>query len=230
MTFKPDNMKILLESFLGNPNIGLFGFVNNSICILPRDSSPSFVEKCKRIFKVKVIKTSIAGTSLAGVFCVGLNNTILLPKIVFDNEVSILKKTGLKVMVVDTDLTALGNNIVMNEHAALINPDFPKTIDKIIEKNLKIKVFRQKILGFHNVGAFICLNDKGGLVHPDIEDKELKKLEKIFKIPLIHATVNLGSPFIKSGILTNNNGVIVGKQTRGMELTFIQEGLGVVRN
>jgi translation initiation factor 6 len=221
-------MKILLDSFLGNPNIGLFAFATDKICLVPKDASPTFVKNCSDVFNVKVEKVSIAGTSLIGIFCNGFENNILVPKITFDYEVTHLKKLGLNVIILDSDFTAFGNNMIMNDKIAVIGKDYDIKMANQLKKHLNIKVLRQSILEYNNIGSFIALNNKGGLVHPDISDKEKKWLEKTFSLPFQHATVNLGSPYIKSGILINNNGAIIGNMTRGMELSFIQEGLGFV--
>lgn len=222
-------MRIGLESFLGNSNIGLFGFVTDGICLVPTSSSQNFQQKCRDVFNVSVNEISLVGTDLIGVFCVGYGKNILVPKIAFPVEIKKLKELGLNVIVIDSNFTALGNNMIINEKSAVISPEYNDTVVKQIETALKIKVHRKSLLGFKNPGSIVVINEYGGLVHPDISDAELKWLEEIFELKFVRATVNIGSPFIKSGLLTNKFGVLVGLQTKGIELSFIQEGLGVVQ-
>jgi len=218
-------MKISRESFQGNSNIGLFVFATNKYCIVPNEASETLKKRLKEVLGVKIVQTNIAGTPLVGVFCVGYKNKLFVPKIAFEDEIEKLEKAGIKVTVIDSDLTALGNNIVMNENKILANTEF----DKKSFKKIKMDVEFKEINKFPNVGSIITINSFGGVVHPDISPKELKFLEEYFELPFMRATVNLGSPFLKSGIVANDNGVIVGDQTRGMELTYIQQGLGVVK-
>ncbi len=222
-------MRIALDSFHGNPNVGLFVFATDDICLIPRGSTDGFKKRVKEILQVEVIETSIAGTSLIGVFCIGFGKTVFVPKITFDSEISYLKGKGLKIEVIDSDFTALGNNIILNKNTAVLSKDYDDSVSKQIE-NFGLKVFKKSVMGMNNIGSFILLNNHGGIVHPDIAEDEKAWLEHAFGIKFVHATVNLGSPYVSSGVVANDKGVIVGDRTKGMELSFIEEGLGVVKN
>ncbi len=222
-------MKIILDSFHGNSNIGLFVFATDDICLIPRGSTEGFKKRVKEVLQVDVVETSIAGTSLLGVFCVGFGKTVFVPKITFDSEINYLKSRGLKIEIIDSDFTALGNNIILNNKTAVLSKDYDDSISKQIE-SFGLKVFKKSIMGINNIGSFILLNNHGGIVHPDIAEDEKAWLEHTFGIRFVRATVNLGSPYVSSGVVANDKGVIVGNRTKGMELSFIEEGLGVLEN
>ncbi|MEM0329101.1 MAG: translation initiation factor IF-6, partial [Nitrososphaerota archaeon] len=58
------------------------------------------------------------------------------------------------------------------------------------------------------------------------EDEE-KMLSELFKVNIIPGTVNNGVKFVRSGILANSKGAIVGSLTTGPELMTISRALGV---
>ena len=106
---------ILITNFNGNPNVGLFGYCGEDFCLLGQGIPKRVCKEVEKILKVPVHKISIAGTSLIGVFCVGNKNGILIPSIAFEHEMKKLDELGIKYSLIDTKLTALGNNILIND-------------------------------------------------------------------------------------------------------------------
>jgi len=70
------------------------------------------------------------------------------------------------------------------------------------------------------------MNTKGCLLHRDASEDEIEHVKELLKIPITCGTVNMGSPFVNSGIICNSNGFVVGDLSGGPETMTIDEALG----
>jgi translation initiation factor 6 len=52
-------------------------------------------------------------------------------------------------------------------------------------------------------------------------DEERELLKEVLKVDVDVGTINMGCPFVASGILANDNGVVVGGLTTGPETLII---------
>ncbi len=219
-------MHILTTNYNQNPNIGLFCYATNKYCLVP----PKFPDKLKKdfekVFNVPVYEIKAAGTDLLGVFFSGTDDCLLVPKIMFDTELKQLETFKIKYKVINSELTALGNNLLIENGVCIANPDYKETVLKDIEKSLKIKVKTGKISELNIVGSMAVANDKGCLVSADIEEFEKKFLKNNLKLNVTTGTVNFGSPYIGSGIVCNNNGFVVGDISGGPEIQNMDIALG----
>jgi translation initiation factor 6 len=216
-------------SINGNPNIGLYGYATDKYCLISHEVSEQQEDIIHKILKVPVHRISIAGTSMIGAFCAGNNSMLLVPGIIFDHEIRQLKKLNIPFTIIETKLTALGNNIVVNDNGCMINPGYLKDAQKAIEKALNVPVNMGKISGFENVGSLAAVNDKGCYVHNEISDHELKALQDLLNVDIDTGTINMGNPYLRSGILANSFGLIVGELSSGIEIAQADRALGFLK-
>ncbi|MCD6428019.1 MAG: translation initiation factor IF-6 [Desulfurococcales archaeon] len=218
-----DKLKIF-----GNPNIGVYMFVNNKIALVPQGIESSTKKKISDVLNVEVIEARIAGTFLLGVLIAGNDRVLLVPRIARDEEVEYLKSIGLNVHLVHTTFTALGNVILANSKAAVLHPELEKNEVKEISELLGIRKFTQTpIAGIPTVGSVAVITDKGGVIHPDASDEELRRLSEFFEVPVDIGTVNFGVAFIRTGLVANNYGALVGEKTTGPEILRITKALSI---
>lgn len=210
------NTEIL--SFNGLNTIGLYGFVTDKFALFGMEVQDKYVDELKRIFEVPVHKITIAGTSLIGVFLSGNENKLLVPDIAFDQELLQLEKLGIDFEVIETKYTCLGNNILIGKKGGLINPLFTEAQAKKISDLIKVPLTRYKIGEIEAIGSLAVINKDKGLISNEITEKEYKEIKKILGVDLTPGTVNMGSEYIKSGILVNSFGLIIGKGSGGPEL------------
>ena len=219
-------MHIITTNFNGNPNVGLFGYANDEYCLLGRDVPKSAAVQIEKALKVPVHQMSMCGTSMIGAFVTGNSRTLLVPNIAFEEELKELKKIGIRYTVISTKLTALGNNILCNDHGCLVNPEFPAAIKKIIRQALNVKVVPYGIAGTEITGSCGVIANNRCLLHRDASQREISKVEEELKVTVETGTVNMANPYVRSGILCNNNGLIVGDASGGPEVAHIDESLG----
>ncbi len=212
----------------GNPNIGVYIYVNNKIALIPPLSDSDVKNKLISNLGVEVIECRIADTNLIGILVAGNDNGLLLPRIARDEEVEVLQRLGINVKVLYTNFTALGNVILSNNKGAVIHPEMNERDVEVVKKVLGVSnVVRRDIGRFTTVGSIAVVNDVGGLIHPDVSDDDVREVSKILNIRLDIGTVNFGVAFIKAGLVANNYGAVVGERTTGPEIMRIIKALNI---
>ena len=223
---------ISILSFHGDPNIGLHGLATDKYCIVGKCVSDKQVKELEDVLKVPVYRATIYGTDLAGLFLAGNSSVLLVPKIVFENELKNLKiameKINVKIFVIDTDHTAFGNNILLNDKNAIISTVFNKEAEKQIHTALGFKPIMMDLAGTSVPSSVGKITNKGAIFSPNLSDDDIRKLEKLLGFELGLGTVNLGNPFISAGLIANSFGLAIGEQSSGFEISRVDESLGLM--
>jgi translation initiation factor 6 len=94
-----------------------------------------------------------------------------------------------------------------------------------ISDALGVEVERGSVANVPTVGSVLVVTDRGGIVHPEASEEEIEALSKKFGVSIAPGTVNFGVAFIRTGLVANNKGAIVGEDTTGPELARIQMAL-----
>jgi translation initiation factor 6 len=218
--------------FNGDPNIGLYGIATDSYCLIGKSLLDKYKKKLEEVLKVPVIGAKIYGSDLFGIFCNGNSKVLLVPDIIYKAEydylVRSLRKHKVKVIKVDTIHTAFSNNMLLNDKTAIISDVYSKKEFEKIKKSLGIKCVRMSINNLQIVGSIGFVNDKGGIFSPNLTDKEIEKVEKLFGFEIGLGTVNMGNPFVSSGLIGNSNGFLMGGLSSGFEIARVDESLGFI--
>ena len=222
-------MRLLKTNFNGNPNVGLYGYCTNSYCLVGMEVPETKLHHIGEVLKVPVHRITLCGTSLIGVFAAGNSNTLLLPEIVFDYELKKLDHLGIKYKVIHTHLTALGNNLLCNDKGCVASPEFNAETVKAIGHALGVEAKTGKIAGLDTVGSLAALNSRGCAAHRDITKTEKSQIHKLLGVKCHESTVNMGSPYIRSGLLCNDHGFVIGDWSGGPEIVNIEEELGYLQ-
>lgn len=211
-------MAIDVLALLQDSNIGLKCYVNEKIAIVPNYTRDKDIKLINEVLQVQVIKGSIMGTDLLGVFIIGKNKNILVPDLTLDSEVKNLEDQGLKVKKVNEEKTCFGNNVFFYKNTALVSPEMSSNFKKAIEE-LKYKIKESKFENIETPASFTV--SRKNKVLTSLTGDDLEILEETLHVKTEETTVNNGSPHLKSGILLNSKGILVGKQSTGRELTNI---------
>ncbi|MBI5347420.1 MAG: translation initiation factor IF-6 [Candidatus Aenigmarchaeota archaeon] len=213
--------RILKTYFEGDVNLGLFGFATDSYCLLGVKPKKRF-----SVVKVPVYARTVMSTGLVGMFLSGNSSGIIAPCIVEGGELKELKKIK-RTLVLDSEYTALGNLVLMNDNGIVLSPMIRKYRKKI-EEFFGIPCAVSKIANTGVVGSAGIATNKGCLVHPDIRENERDVVEKTLKVPVDIGTVAFGSGFVGSGIVANSFGIMVPETSSGPELGRVVETLGFI--
>lgn len=220
-------MHILKTNFHGTPNVGLYGYGTKEYVLLGEFLPEKLMEQVVEVLgNVPIHHVRIAGTGMPGLFLAGNKRTLLVPGLAFESELAKLEKLGITYTILQTNHTCLGNNIVCNDHGAIISTEFSEAERKRIEEALGVPAVRMNIAGLHTPGAFIVLNGRRGIIHRDATPEEVRTVEETLHVTLEPATANLGTPYLKAAILSNPHGFVIGDASGGPEIVHIDQALG----
>lgn len=199
--------------------IGLFGIASDKYALI----SENFP---KVDFNLPTLRTKFYATDLIGIFCAGNSNGLLISNFAKDSEIKKIKnfcdEIGVNVGVLHEDYNALGNLIACNDKGALVSSKISKT--KIVEEILGVECVVGKVGGHDEVGSCAVATNRGFLVHPDAEN-EISVLKEIFGVSGNIGSVNLGVPYVRSGIIANSFLAFVGEKTTHIEADRISDAL-----
>ncbi|MFM7797047.1 MAG: translation initiation factor IF-6 [Candidatus Nitrosotenuis sp.] len=204
------------------PNIGIYTKTNDEFVFVPNGFADTKAKTLASYLKTEFVFASVANTRVLGTMMVINNNGILLPSLSSQWEIDHMKKTTkLNVGVLDTKHNALGNLIASNDKGAIVSPKIPSEAIKTIRDTLGVETIQKKVAGYHQAGVMISANNIGGIIHPETDEDDIKSISDVLKVKLEPATINGGIPYISSGILANNNAVVVGNMTNGPEIMML---------
>ncbi len=216
-----------LTSYNKNVNIGIVARANDNLAVIPKGAPESVEKDVKEVLDVDVVKVNLSGTSLIGAFLAMNNNGAVVSNIVMESEVEELRDAGLKVNIVDEKLNALGNLVIATDKGALAYSGLKTETIKAMERSLGCSVKAISSLGkYKTIGSLGIATTKGALFHPDVTDQELEIIEKALKVEVDIGTVNMGIGFVRTGLVANKNGALIGENTTGPEVFRIEEALG----
>ncbi len=209
--------KYAIES---HPYIGVFSASSEELVVIPPVEGDVF----KKALDCPVVKTTIGGTRVDGSL-MGMNSSgAVVSDIIEDREIENLLE-HVDVTVLPDAQNALGNNILLNDHGALIHPDIEEEAKEAIESELDIKVKKGTIAGIKMVGSVGVATNQGVICHPHVTDEEIEKLEELFRAPVSKGTANHGSGWIGTCLVANTAGAVIGNETTPIEMGRIEEGL-----
>lgn len=215
-------MDIIKYEVYRGPNIGIYTKVTDRHIFIPNGFATTKAKKLASYLGTNYVFTSVANTRLLGTMISLNNRCILLPRTAHQVEFDHLKEsTDIDVKVLNTKYTALGNLICANDKGAIVSPLLSSDTVLEIQDHLGVETVQKKIAGYVQVGAMAVANSTGGVIHPETDEEDIKVFSNVLGVNLEPATVNGGIPFISSGILANNNSVVVGAMTSGPEIMML---------
>ena len=204
------------------PNIGVYIAVNDDFVFVPQGFAESKADHLAEYLDASPLYCSVANTRLIGSLMAVNNKGVLLPTTAFAGEYDFLKKqTDLNVGVLDSKYTALGNVICANDKGAIVSPWLSKDDVQTIQDIMGVEVVQKRISGLNQAGTMMVANNTGAVIHPEANEEDMKMFANVLGVKIEHATINNGIPYVKSGILANNKGVVVGTLTTGPEIMML---------
>ncbi len=211
-------MNVDAVNFSGDSNLGLYSFATDTVCLMPH--LKKWVEdKLIENLGVKPIKTTIAGTDVLGIFSAGNSKGLLLPELIRKQEHNNIKKHT-ETLVLKGKYTAIGNLVLANDKGCIISESLKK-YEGEIKDFLGVKVAVHNIADLEIVGSLALTTNKGCLVSKLASKKDLEIIEKTLGVKADFATVNFGSSFMRSGLIANSYGAVLGDLTSGPEVQNI---------
>jgi translation initiation factor 6 len=204
--------------------VGLFIRAWDDLAIVPSNVDDSVLSEIQDVLQANVQKSSMDPSGMFGIFSVMNSTGVIISGIYGKKDVDF--ETGQRnVLFLKDNINAVGNDIIANDHGAMVHEEFTKKSIKQIEDVLGVETVQGSIGGFPTVGSSSVLTTKGMIVNPETSDEQIEILKDFFKVPVKLGTANFGSPMVGSSIIANKAGIIVGKSTTSIEITVIDDVL-----
>ncbi len=178
------------------------------------------------MLKAKVVELCIADSSIIGSLLMMNSHGVVVTEFADEATQRLIAGQRLKVFPIKDVINAAGNDILANDHGALVHPDLKAATVKKIGETLGVPVHKGTIAQLGTVGMAAVVTNKGCLCHPKVTTEEKQLMEKVFEVEVMIGTVNHGFPMIGSGLVANSQGAIIGNMTTGIEMGRIEEALG----
>jgi translation initiation factor 6 len=215
-------------SFNENPNVGVFCRANDTVAFLQKALPRKIVKRIQNALDVHIVEMRISDANIIGSLVALNSHGAIVTDLIGQEDLKLISDQGYDICVINDVYNAAGNDILVNDHGALVHPDMHKDVVKAIEETLSVPVVLGTIAGLNTVGMTAVVTNKGLLCHPKVLDSEKQVLEDVFKVPVMIGTVNHGVPLIGSGLIANTKGAVVGSLTTGIEMGRIEEALGLI--
>lgn len=220
-------MPIVRLNFNRIPYLGAFALATDKIALLP-DRLNVRERQVFDALGVQIFMTSLDKSPLLGVLAAGNSRGLIFSDILELRGEARLAELGTKVERIPGRFTAFGNLILANDNGAVVNPDLPDDVLKILGISLGVQIERGTIAGIKNVGATGVATNRGALVHSDASSEELELIERVLRVPVDVGTACGGVKYVGLCMVANSNGAIVGGTTMGPELGRIESALGFI--
>ncbi len=218
-------MSMRLSRTAGSFNIGVSAVANESLAFTSPDVDDLFLRDLEEALGVKPFKTTIAGSHVVGSLMAMNSHGAAVSGLAETAEIEIIEAV-IPVVLLPDYLNAGGNNVLVNDKGAIVNPETNNETVKALEDVLQVEVVRSAIAGCNVVGSVCCCNNKGCVCTTDATDDDIQILKEVLRVDEVQrTTVNHGSKYVGSGIIANSKGALVGDATTPIEMGRIEDGL-----
>jgi translation initiation factor 6 len=210
----------------GSPYIGVYCAASEDIAVVADTADPKAVKELAQTLGVQIVRTIIAGATIVGSLVAMNSNGVIVTNFAEQHELARFPK-GLRITKMEEKFNAAGNNLLVNDRAALVNPGVSDKTIKRLQDTLGVEVQRGRVAGIETVGSVCIATSKGVVCHPRTSEDELKWLSDLFKVPATVATLNYGTPYLGACAVANSKGAYVGSKSTPIELGRLDDGLAL---
>ena len=210
----------------GSPYIGVYCAASEDLAVVAETTDPKVVKELAQTLGVGMVRTIIAGATIVGSIVAMNSNGVIVTNFAEPHELARFPK-GLRITKMEEKFNAAGNNLLVNDRAALVNPGVSDKTVKRLQDTLGVEVQRGSVAGIETVGSVGIATTKGVVCHPRTSEDELKWLSELFRVPATVATLNYGTPYLGACAVANSKGAYVGSKSTPIELGRLDDGLSL---
>ncbi len=214
-------------AFAGSSYVGVFARATEDCLLIRPDAEEDVIEGMSDELGVDTLPTTVAGSNTVGALTVGNENGLLVSGRVTDRERERIETaTDKPVHGLPGRINAAGNVVLANDSGAYVHPDLTDEQVGVVEEALSVPVQRGSLGEVDTVGTAAVATHDGVLCQPDAREAELETVEELLDVYADVGTINYGAPLVGSGLVANDEGYVVGRDTTGPELGRIEDTLG----
>ena len=220
-------MPVNRASIAGSPYLGVFLRVSDQAVVAPPSLPESLGREAERLFGAPVVRTTVLDSELVGSLLALNSYGAVVAEEPGARERHRLEGLG-PLAIVPTLQNALGNNVLVNDHGALVHPSLSESTAERIGAALKVPVARGTVAGLGTVGMAAVATNKGVVVHPRATEVEVGVLRDTLQVPVHRSTANFGVPIVGACVTANSRGILAGTPTTPVEFVHLQEGFQIL--
>lgn len=208
----------------GNPYVGVFCAANDELAVVAPDVPKSAVRHIEGALEARAVVTRIGHSTVVGSL-LAMNSKGILASPYIEAEEA--EAVGDGVYPLPHRLSAVGNNVLCNDHGAVVHPGYDDESLAFIKEVLDVPVVRGTIAGIRTIGAAAVATNKGAVCHPHARQAEMDLLKTTLQVPVMITTANYGAAQVGACVVANSHGAVIGARTTPIEIGRIEEGLGL---
>ncbi|KPN29987.1 translation initiation factor 6 [Halolamina pelagica] len=214
-------------AFAGSSYVGVFARATEDCLLIRPDAEEDVIEGMSDELGVDALPTTVAGSNTVGALSVGNENGLLVSGRVTERERERIESaTERPVYGLPGKINAAGNVVLANDSGAYVHPDLTDEQVSVVKEALSVPVERGSLGDVDTVGTAAVATNQGVLCQPGAREPELEALEELLDVYADVGTINYGAPLVGSGLVANDDGYVVGRDTTGPELGRIEDTLG----
>lgn len=217
---------IQVSRIFNSPFLGVYLKTWEAYTLVPRNSDRDIKSLVSYYLKTEPIEMTIGSSNLLGSLSVMNSNGMIFSNIASEEELNAIPKDS-NVAVLKDNLNAVGNNILVNDKAALIHEDFSDESVRIIKDVLGVEVFKGAFKEIKTVGSSGLVTASGMVIPPNMTDEEIEELGRMFGVKGRVGTANFGSLYVGASVVSNSKGALIGEDSTTVEISNIEEALSL---
>jgi translation initiation factor 6 len=211
-------MEIDFADLNGNIHIGVTIYNTENFALVPIEAPKSLVNLISHTLDVEVIKVA---ERIIGTLVVGNSEGFVISNVISQEVMEQIETTGLPIYQAP-EFFAFGNIALVNDNGGLISPIIPPEIREKIQTILKVPISTRTLANSDLVGSLAYITNYGGLLSPQANEEDISFTKKTMNLKEIGVgSINKGSEFVASGIIGNTKGMLIGRETTGIEIMEI---------
>lgn len=211
--------------FHGNPHVGVFARTSDAFTFIAPQLTENNYADVQEALGTELVPLTIGGAHIVGSLVALNSRAALVSNLVSQDDLPAFRDRGLKVAVLDHRINAAGNNVLVNDRAALVHPGLGADMVDFVASLFDVDARAGTVAGIPTVGMAAVVTNKGLLLHPRCPKDEVAELSAFFGVEGDIGTVNHGAPYIGAGVVANVRGAVAGGASTGIEIGRIEESL-----
>ncbi len=209
-----------------SPFLGVYLRTWEKYTLVPSNMDRDMTKVISESLGTELIELTLGGTKLLGSLSAMNSNGILLSNIASDSEMTRMP-SDVNVAFLEDQINALGNDILVNDKAALVHEDFDRKSIKVIEDVLDVEVKKGSFGDIKTVGSCGLITKKGLILPPNLNDEEIEDMSNFFGVKGKVGTANFGSLYVGASVVANSKGALIGEDSTTIEISNIEEALNL---
>ncbi|MCL4446864.1 MAG: translation initiation factor IF-6 [Thermoplasmatales archaeon] len=217
---------IQVSRIFNSPFLGVYLRTWEKYTLVPKNTDRDISGLVSHYLKTEPLEMTIGSSNLLGSLSVMNSNGMVFSNIASEEELRVIPK-DINFVVLKDNLNAVGNNILVNDKAALVHEDFSDESVRIIRDVLGVEVLKGEFREVKTVGSSGLVTTSGLIIPPNMTDEEIEELGRIFGVKGRVGTANFGSLYVGASVVSNSKGALIGEDSTTVEISNIEEALNL---